>query len=518
MRVTFRLLVLGAFLLWAAISAAWADGGKLSGIGLSEGTLAPSFSPDVTSYTARVPLATTAISLTASPVDPTDVVTINAQPANGVSVPMTLVPGDNTATVAVSGGATYSVKIHRGDAPPPMPVARAFSVRAGFEVETQIPLAPHVTGKVTSYATYSAPLYGTLKMEASGTAIYLPGEGFLGEDGFAYTATGPGGSSDPAFVTIHVSRAASGDPANDAEARGLTQTQFRQGQAALTAGAGAIHGRLAGWRDGVPEVTEGPHYWTQASAAGRSRSFTFGGDTFVSRTTRLGLALSYDAASENAATDSHSKAEAVSIAGYGQLTLSHGLTLEALAGLGAGNLDSRRWSVEADESHSGTRDMAGLFASLRLSRALQPQAGLLVTPFGELSASHLHLSAYEESGTAATYAFDAASMDMFTGGLGLRLERQLVANWGDVVPGASVSLLHDFSGGFDQRLGYDNGYGWVISSQARASDGLAAELGVSGLSRTGWRWRLGWDYAHSLGGDGPSYDSGALRFGLSRAF
>jgi len=83
----------------------------LSTLTVSEGTLSPAFSPSTTSYTVRVPLAVTSLAVTATKTD------IYASLVIAPAQPMTLVEGDNPATVTVTAESgvqkVYSVVITR---------------------------------------------------------------------------------------------------------------------------------------------------------------------------------------------------------------------------------------------------------------------------------------------------------------------------------------------------------------------------------------------------------------------
>ncbi|WP_158664919.1 putative Ig domain-containing protein [Pseudomonas sp. SWI44] len=83
------------------------------------------------------------------------------------------------------------------------PVAGAVSTTVAANSSTHaIPLALS-GGPVSSVAISTAPSHGTAVV--SGTAIsYTPTAGFSGSDSFAYTATGPGGTSAPATVSLSV--------------------------------------------------------------------------------------------------------------------------------------------------------------------------------------------------------------------------------------------------------------------------------------------------------------------------
>lgn len=64
-----------------------------------------------------------------------------------------------------------------------------------------------VTGQFTQVNITTAPVHGSLPAPApnSSTVTYTPQAGYTGPDSFAYTATGPGGTSAPATVTIIIS-------------------------------------------------------------------------------------------------------------------------------------------------------------------------------------------------------------------------------------------------------------------------------------------------------------------------
>ncbi|WP_158240596.1 Ig-like domain-containing protein [Telmatospirillum siberiense] len=84
------------------------------------------------------------------------------------------------------------------------PVAGTKSVAAAYGAATAIDLGSVITGgPATSVAIAATPGHGTAA--ASGTTItYTPTTGYYGADSFTYTATGPGGTSLAAAVTITV--------------------------------------------------------------------------------------------------------------------------------------------------------------------------------------------------------------------------------------------------------------------------------------------------------------------------
>lgn len=127
--------------------------------------------------------------------------------ASGTSITYTPTPGyfgpdsfTYTATNAegTSAPATVTITVN-----PQVPVANAVFVTVAYDsVANVIPL--NITGEMlTSVAVVSAASHGTAT--ASGTSItYTPASGYIGPDGFAYSATNAGGTSGPATVTITV--------------------------------------------------------------------------------------------------------------------------------------------------------------------------------------------------------------------------------------------------------------------------------------------------------------------------
>jgi uncharacterized protein YhjY with autotransporter beta-barrel domain len=88
------------------------------------------------------------------------------------------------------------------------PAAPTVAARSGVAVAynstgTAIDLSASVTGVHASLAVASAPAHGATSI--SGDVItYVPAAGYFGPDSFAYTATGPGGTSAPAMVSLTV--------------------------------------------------------------------------------------------------------------------------------------------------------------------------------------------------------------------------------------------------------------------------------------------------------------------------
>ncbi len=113
--------------------------------------------------------------------------------------------GTFTATVSASnavGNGTQSVVFTSVN--PPAPTVAAKNATIGFNTATPINLATAISGQFNSIAVSTAPTHGSTTV--SGTIVtYTPTTGYFGADSFAYTATGLGGTSAPAIVSLTVS-------------------------------------------------------------------------------------------------------------------------------------------------------------------------------------------------------------------------------------------------------------------------------------------------------------------------
>ena len=122
-------------------------------------------------------------------------------------VPATGYYGADTFTYSATGpnGTSSPATISVTVATPPAPTAAAASANIAYNSPgTPIDLTSKVSGVVTALAVAAAPSHGTASV--SGNVItYTPATGYAGGDSFTYTATGPGGTSSPATVTIIVS-------------------------------------------------------------------------------------------------------------------------------------------------------------------------------------------------------------------------------------------------------------------------------------------------------------------------
>jgi alpha-tubulin suppressor-like RCC1 family protein/phosphodiesterase/alkaline phosphatase D-like protein len=133
----------------------------LSALALSSGTLSPAFAASTTAYTATVPYATSALTLTPAVADSNASVKVNgvtvASGSASASIPLSL--GDNTLTAVVtaqdgSSTLTYLITVTR------QPLALA----ATYSSSTDVPLTTNgltATGNTVSFSLNYAPATGT---------------------------------------------------------------------------------------------------------------------------------------------------------------------------------------------------------------------------------------------------------------------------------------------------------------------------------------------------------------------
>jgi large repetitive protein len=112
--------------------------------------------------------------------------------------------GTFAATVnATNATGTGSATVIFSIANVPLPGVGGLSVSTAFNTPVAINLAPAVSGNFTSVAIVAQPANGTVVLNGL-NATYTPKPGFFGTDSFSYAATGQGGTSTPAAVTITV--------------------------------------------------------------------------------------------------------------------------------------------------------------------------------------------------------------------------------------------------------------------------------------------------------------------------
>ncbi|MFC5373244.1 IPT/TIG domain-containing protein [Brevundimonas faecalis] len=114
-------------------------------------------------------------------------------------------PDSFTFTATGPGGVSAPATVTLAVATPVAPTASNPAVQAVPYDSTGvvIDLKPSVSGVYSSLAVASGPSHGAVSL-SNGVATYVPTAGYFGADSFTFTATGPGGTSAPATVSVVV--------------------------------------------------------------------------------------------------------------------------------------------------------------------------------------------------------------------------------------------------------------------------------------------------------------------------
>ena len=124
---------------------------------------------------------------------------------------------------------------------PAAPVVAPRSVLVSFQLPLPIDLTAQITGVSTSIAVVTAPTNGTTSVSGN-IVTYTPNALFTGSDSFSYQATGPGGTSAPAIVSISVIAAA---PPTATSPSPVTTSFNTQVAIDLTAQLGGVYTSIA---------------------------------------------------------------------------------------------------------------------------------------------------------------------------------------------------------------------------------------------------------------------------------
>lgn len=130
-------------------------------------------------------------------------------------------------TVTGPGGTSAPGTVSVTVANPPAPTVAAKSLTVAYNTAGSVGLSP--SGVYTSLAVATAPSHGSASISGT-TATFTPTSGYYGADSFTYTATGPGGTSSPATVSVTVSN----PPAPTVAAKSLTVAYNTAGSVALS--------------------------------------------------------------------------------------------------------------------------------------------------------------------------------------------------------------------------------------------------------------------------------------------
>jgi len=178
-------------------------------------TIANLPAPNAGSFSANVPFNTAAtIDLNSAVSGSVTSFAIASQPTKGTLVlngsTVTYTPNAGyfgldsfTYTASGPGGTSGAATVTLTVATPGAPTVAARNVTVPFNTATAIDLTSSISGVATSVTVTVAPLNGTITVSGK-VVTYTPKSGYFGADVFSYTATGPGGTSMPADVTVTV--------------------------------------------------------------------------------------------------------------------------------------------------------------------------------------------------------------------------------------------------------------------------------------------------------------------------
>ena len=110
-----------------------------------------------------------------------------------------------TYTATGPGGTSSAATVSLTVATPSAPTAASLSgVSVSYDSPGQaIDLSASISGVYASVAVATGPAHGMVSVSGS-VITYTPAPGYYGADSFTYTATGPGGTSSPATVSLTV--------------------------------------------------------------------------------------------------------------------------------------------------------------------------------------------------------------------------------------------------------------------------------------------------------------------------
>lgn len=142
------------------------------------------------SYTYAVTAGTLPAGLTLSPAG-----VLSGTPTAAGSFNVTVTSTDR---YHFQGSQAYTIAIAQ-----PVPIAVNDTASTNANGSSTIPVTTNDTGPITSITVSQQPSHGTATVNGL-NVVYTPAANYFGTDTLSYTATGPGGTSSPATVTITV--------------------------------------------------------------------------------------------------------------------------------------------------------------------------------------------------------------------------------------------------------------------------------------------------------------------------
>ncbi|MFQ0815863.1 hypothetical protein AVM02_08080 [Brucella anthropi] len=206
-----------------------------------------------------------------------------------------------------------------------------------------------------------------------------------------------------------------------------------------------------------------------------------------------------------------SDASAYAMALYGSYHPTPETYLDIVAGYGQMNFDSRRFATDTSSFAYGSRDGHQYFGSLTAGYQYRND-GLLISPYGRLTASRSKLDSFSEKGADwANLYYGSQSVETLTGLLGLRLAYQIDTGWGTLTPRGRLEYGHDFAGQSSLGLGYADvsGRRYDLETHDTGDDFATISLGADFGIGTGLA--VSAEYGTSVGQTGTTPQQVRLR-------
>ncbi len=232
-------------------------------------------------------------------------------------------------------------------------------------------------------------------------------------------------------------------------------------------------------------VSAGVDYWFSPAFTG-GIGFGYGNDkSTIGSNGTISTAFSYD------------------VAAYGSWHPGRNTFVDAVVGYGIMSFTSSRYITgSSDVFANGERGGHQVFGSITSGYEYRDK-GLLISPYGRVSASWSTLDPFTESGGGIfALQYGAQTISSFTGGFGLRGAYELRQSWGILAPRARIEYNHEFAGASTAFIAYADlvgigGLTYALPITPTGSDYVTAGLGTDFNFLSGWV--LGLDYRTTVG-------------------
>ena len=500
----------GVFSFTAEVTAAEGDGSRAY-------TITIHGPPQVEDYALAIPFNSAGVStdLAAHVTGLVDTITFDGAAFDGTVtragdtltfVPTTGSSGSYAVTYTATnpaGSSTGTITVTVAAPPAQPPVAADLSRDIAFNSPgTTIDLDPSITGTATLVTIGTGPAHGTVSVSGL-VATYTPTTGYSGPDSFTYTATGPGGTSNVATVTLdiagttppphpepdpeledflnaqiaaeerlvklqmfnignHLDQLNSGGPLGNtqgivvADTSGNAISYAPQAKAsepgdAVAAALGVVAADLppADWGiwsagrivvGGNPSQTPILDFVTGGATVGIDRRLT----DMLTLGAAIGAGRDVATLGTNGTTIDLSGFYA---AVYGSLRPADNAFIDFAAGGSALDVRTHRFVTATGLFAEGERGGSQFFATLGAGVDFEHDAWT-ISPYGRIETALTHFDAFTETGGGVNGAMAFAAQDAwFVDAIaGLKLDYEYVLEWGTFTPGVKLELRQGLSG------------------------------------------------------------------------